>query len=105
MSDKVRRISVRIADVSYTLVSSEPERSIQRAVDSAERLVESVRSSNPSLSLSAITVLALVNATSDRERLAEQLLAAETQAADFEKAKTALHREIAVLKEIGRAHV
>ncbi len=99
MNEKVRRVSIRIADVTYTLVSSEPESSIQRAVESAERLVESIRSTNPSLSLSASTVLALVNATGDRERLADELLAAEARAAGVESAQTALRREIAGLKE------
>ena len=99
MSEKVRRISIRIADVTYTLVSSEPESAIQRAVESAERLVESIRSSNPSLSLSASTVLALVNATGDRERLADELLAAESKATGVETMLTALRREIAGLKE------
>jgi cell division protein ZapA (FtsZ GTPase activity inhibitor) len=77
MGEMVHKVTVRIADVTYTLVSSEPEASIQRAVDAAERLVEAVRAANPSLSLSAGTVLALVNATGDRERLVDELAAGE----------------------------
>ena len=99
MSDKVRKVSVRIADVTYTLVSSEPEAAIQRAVHAAEQLVESIRIANPALNLSASTVLALVNATGDRERLADELTASEAHFADLEAKHAGLRREISGLKE------
>ena len=99
MSDKVRKVSVRIADVTYTLVSSEPEAAIQRAVHAAEQLVESIRAANPALNLSASTVLALVNATGDRERLADELTASEAHFADLEAKHAGLRREISGLKE------
>ncbi len=99
MGEMVHKVAVRIADVTYTLVSSEPEASIQRAVDAAERLVEAVRAANPSLSLSAGTVLALVNATGDRERLADELAASEERLRETEAKMAGLRREIGGLKE------
>ena len=99
MGEMIHKVSVRIADVTYTLISSEPEASIQRAVDAAERLVEAARAANPSLSLSASTVLALVNATGDRERLVDALAAGEEKLREAEAKITGLRREIGGLKE------
>ena len=99
MGEMVHKVSVRIADVTYTLVSSEPEASIQRAVVAAERLVEAARAANPALSLSASTVLALVNATGDRERLVDELAASEERLREAEAKITGLRREIGGLKE------
>ncbi len=99
MGEMVHKVTVRIADVTYTLVSSEPEASIQRAVVAAEQLVEAVRAANPSLSLSASTVLALVNATGDRERLVDELAAGEERLRETEAKIAGLRREIGGLKE------
>ncbi len=99
MNEMVRKVSVRIADVTYNLITSESEASIQRAVAAAERLVTAAREANPSLNQSAGIVLALLNATGDRERLADALLASERKCSAALQETDALRHEIKALKE------
>ncbi len=99
MNERVRKVSVRIADVTYHLITSESEASIQRAVAAAEQLVAAAREANPSLNQVAGVVLALLNATGDRERLADELRASGQKLSQAALDAETLRHEIRALKE------
>lgn len=99
MNERVRKVSVRIADVTYHLITSESEASIQRAVAAAEQLVAAAREANPSLNQIAGVVLALLNATGDRERLADELRASGQKLSQTALDAETLRHEIRALKE------
>ncbi len=99
MADEIRRIQVHIGSLSYSLITGEDEQYTRRIAARADEMIRRVMQNNPQLSQSMSTVLALVNAVDDLNRLAERSNRYETRLKEIDEVSGDLRQELQRLRE------